>query len=48
MPSAADVEVGHMTSWRAWSTYADFLIGIAPSDGSEAFRSSDITFDPPD
>jgi hypothetical protein len=27
---------------------ADFLIGIAPSEGSEAFRSSEVTFNPPD
>lgn len=27
---------------------ADFLVAIAPSDGSETFRTSEITFDPPD
>ncbi|MBA8805474.1 hypothetical protein FB382_003765 [Nocardioides ginsengisegetis] len=26
----------------------DFLVGIAPSDGTETFRTSEITFDPPD
>jgi hypothetical protein len=26
---------------------ADFLVGIAPSDGSESFRTSEITFDQP-
>lgn len=25
----------------------DFLVVIAPSDGSEVFRTTDITFDPP-
>jgi len=27
---------------------ADFLIAIGPCDGSETFRSSEVTFDPPD
>jgi hypothetical protein len=27
---------------------ADFLVGIVPSDGSETFRTSEFTFDPPD
>jgi hypothetical protein len=27
---------------------ADFLVAIVPSEGSEAFRTSEVTFDPPD
>ena len=27
---------------------ADFLVTIVPSDGTEAFRTSEITFDPPE
>lgn len=27
---------------------ADFLVVVAPADGAEAFRASEVTFDPPD
>ncbi len=30
------------------SALPDFLVSVAPSDGSESFRTSEITFDPPD
>jgi len=30
----------------ALNALPDFLVVVAPSDGSEAFRTTDITFDP--
>lgn len=45
-----DLEPGAQTSdgLPSPNALADFLVSIAPSDGSEIFRSSEITFDPPD
>lgn len=46
---AWDEEPGMRTSdGPAPDALPDFLVVVAPADGTESFRASDVTFDPPD